>query len=204
MTPPAVSCVLLDMGNVLLGLDYEIFGLKMAAVTGIGQEKLREVFHCGSLVEAYESGLVDERAFHREVCRRIRRRIPWNDFADAWNSIFQNRPLLPEALLAALSARTQLWVLSNTNETHFNFICNRYSFVRHFRGYVLSHEVGSRKPDARIYSHALESAGVKASQALFVDDLLPNVEAARRLGIDAFQFQGEEHFARELKVRNLV
>ncbi|MDI6409333.1 HAD family phosphatase [Streptomyces albus] len=52
---------------------------------------------------------------------------------------------------------------------------------------VLSCEVGFAKPDPRIYTHTLDLLGVAAQDALFVDDMAPNVAAARALGMSAHQ-----------------
>ena len=50
---------------------------------------------------------------------------------------------------------------------------------------VISGEVGMRKPDAEIFHHTLEAIGLTARECVFVDDLLPNVRAARELGFVA-------------------
>ena len=60
------------------------------------------------------------------------------------------------------------------------------------------------KPDPRIFAAALERAAAPASDALFVDDLEVNVEAARGLGIDAFRFRDKEQFVAELRARGLL
>lgn len=48
---------------------------------------------------------------------------------------------------------------------------------------VISAEEGVSKPDPRIYEVTLNRLGVKASEALFVDDRPENVQAAIKLGI---------------------
>jgi epoxide hydrolase-like predicted phosphatase len=49
---------------------------------------------------------------------------------------------------------------------------------------VDSSEIGIRKPDPRIFQHALEIlGGIAPERALFVDDYPANVEAAEALGI---------------------
>ncbi len=46
--------------------------------------------------------------------------------------------------------------------------------------------VGVRKPDPRIYQFALDKLpGIDACEAVFLDDYLPNVEAAQALGMQA-------------------
>ena len=53
-----------------------------------------------------------------------------------------------------------------------------------FDAVVDSSEVGMRKPDPRIFHHALEQlGGVTPARAVFLDDYVGNVAAARRLGL---------------------
>jgi HAD superfamily hydrolase (TIGR01509 family) len=103
-----------------------------------------------------------------------------------------------------LAARAELWIISNTNKLHFDFLRDRFPFFGFFKGFVLSHEVGAMKPDPRIFREALARAGSKASESLFVDDQLVNVEAARELGIEAFQFLSPDQCRSELRKRQLL
>lgn len=54
---------------------------------------------------------------------------------------------------------------------------------------VYSAEAGLAKPDPAIYRLALRQLGVAASEAVFVDDVLENVEAARDLGMAGVVFK---------------
>jgi putative hydrolase of the HAD superfamily len=201
--PVPPRTLLLDLGRVLVDFDFESLGERLAGQTGLEVEEVRAAFAADGLARRYESGLVDDRQFHDEISRRLGRALPWREFVEAWNSVFDPAPILPEALIAGLARRAALWVVSNTNRLHFDFIRERYPLLRHFRGYVLSHEVGALKPDARIFEVALERAASRPAETLFVDDLAVNVEGARRLGIEAFQFQGRAQFENELARRGL-
>lgn len=48
---------------------------------------------------------------------------------------------------------------------------------------VFSAEVGIAKPDSRIYRYIADRLGVRPEEAVFVDDLQENVEAARAVGM---------------------
>ena len=54
-----------------------------------------------------------------------------------------------------------------------------------FEVIIDSSAVGMRKPDLRIYRMALEQLGVAAERAVFLDDALGNIEAARAVGMHA-------------------
>ena len=201
MIPP--RCLFLDIGMVLIGLDYEPLAERMRTLAGIEPAQLQALLTAGDLVQRYETGKITEDDFLEEVCRRIGAGIPRTAFLEAWYSIF-GPSLIPDDCLATLAQQVPLWALSNTNRLHFEFMMRRYGFFRHFAGFVLSHEVGLLKPDERIFRIALEKVQARAPEVLFVDDQDANVRAAQALGIDAFRFVNSDQFAAELKARGLL
>lgn len=52
-----------------------------------------------------------------------------------------------------------------------------------FDDYFESSVVGSRKPEAAFYQHALRKLGVEAGETIFLDDIGHNLKAAQALGI---------------------
>ncbi len=69
-----------------------------------------------------------------------------------------------------------------------------------FDAVVISGEVGMRKPDAQIYHHTLQAIDLPAAACVFVDDLMPNVVAARDLGLVGVHHTDYETTAAELDV----
>jgi epoxide hydrolase-like predicted phosphatase len=65
---------------------------------------------------------------------------------------------------------------------------------------VFDDEEGISKPDERIYLRTLERLGMRPEEAVFVDDKIENVEAARRLGMYGIQFQDARQAVREIEV----
>jgi putative hydrolase of the HAD superfamily len=70
-----------------------------------------------------------------------------------------------------------------------------------FETVVDSGFVGCRKPEARIYEMTLERLGLPAEACLFVDDLLPNIEGARRAGMVAVHFRDNLQAIAEIRQR---
>jgi glucose-1-phosphatase len=200
-----IRCIFFDLGNVLLDLDYGKFRDRMISMTGLEIEQLRAALTTGESVLKYEVGACNDDEFLAELCSRAGIRINRSDFLEAWNCIFAEKPLLSDAVLLELSGKLPLWVLSNTNKMHFEFLRERFRFLTdYFQGWILSYEVGAAKPDPSIYTHALHRACFSANEALFVDDQRANVEAARRLGMDAFQFLNQTQLIQELQNRQLL
>ncbi len=61
-----------------------------------------------------------------------------------------------------------------------------------FRGIVVSGDEKLMKPDPAIYALALERFGLEAGEAVFIDDVPANAEAATRAGIQGIVFTGAD------------
>ena len=68
-----------------------------------------------------------------------------------------------------------------------------------FDDMVISAEIGFAKPDPRIYNAALQNLMVKPEESVFIDDMLRNVEAARKIGMYAVQFIQSDQAVAELR-----
>jgi len=95
-------------------------------------------------------------------------------------------------LMKQLGASYGIYILSNTNELHLEWV-NEFLQVRrqvpsfdHIVDYALySHHARSRKPQAEIYRELLERTGISADSAIFFDDKPENIKAAKEAGISA-------------------
>ena len=68
---------------------------------------------------------------------------------------------------------------------------------------MASCEVGLRKPDPRIYLLALERAGVRPEQAVYVDDRPELVDAGRSVGLTAIRFENSRQLEQDLQAIGL-
>ena len=203
MTANPPRHLLLDIGMVLVRLDYKLLADKMRTLAQIEPAQLQAILTRNEFVREFECGKLSETEFYEEVCRRIGMNIPWSEFLEAWNSIVADQ-LVSDHLLAALAGKAHLWAISNTNRTHFDFLARSFTFLRHFEGLILSYEVGALKPDARIFREALRKSGAPVTDLLFVDDQEINVKAARILGVDGFTFLSPAQFESEMRIRGLL
>jgi glucose-1-phosphatase len=111
------------------------------------------------------------------------------------------RGLLPgaEETLAELRPRYRLAALSNSNPLHWRRIMGDPVLPTLMERVFGSHEIGWRKPSPQAYEHALAELDVRAQQTMFFDDLQDNVQAARDLGMRAYQVAGVEELRRRLR-----
>ena len=62
---------------------------------------------------------------------------------------------------------------------------------KYFDDFYLSARHQLVKPGLKIYQHFLSEFGLKADECIFIDDILENVEGAKKAGIEAYCFDGE-------------
>ena len=88
-------------------------------------------------------------------------------------------PAMSALVLRARRAGLLTGLLSNS----WGNVYPREGWDEMFHAIVISGEVGMRKPDREIFEHTLDLLGVAAAEAVFVDDLLANVQAAVGFGL---------------------
>ena len=72
------------------------------------------------------------------------------------------------------------------------------NFLHYFKGIISSSDVGIVKPDKRIFQYLLDKYELMADESVFIDDLVRNVEGAKSVGMQAFQFIDSESCEKEL------
>jgi epoxide hydrolase-like predicted phosphatase len=180
----SIQAVVFDFGNVLGFFSHRRAAEQLArhAHAGVTADDLLTFLVDSELEIAFEEGRVST----AEVLARLRRRFDLrgddDQLALAIGDMFTPNEQVC-ALIPQLHGRYRLLLLSNTNDLHYRHYRKQFAAtLDHFDALIVSHEVGIRKPDPRIYHHARERAGCPAEQCLFVDDLSINVMAARSCG----------------------
>jgi putative hydrolase of the HAD superfamily len=83
-------------------------------------------------------------------------------------------------------------ILSNMEFEMLAAMEAKFEWLSEFAVRIFSCKVRMIKPGAEIFLHAAAELGVEPGCALFVDDKQPNVDGARRVGMQAFRFDAPE------------
>ena len=102
------------------------------------------------------------------------------------------------------SGQYKIYALTNWQADLFNIALVRYNFLHWFDGRVVSGEEKMRKPFPEFYMKLIDRYNVDINAALFIDDNLRNVKAARDLGIDSIHFIGANNLKEELAKRSIL
>jgi FMN phosphatase YigB (HAD superfamily) len=199
---PMYKAIIFDLGKVLVHFDFKRGYRALESLCPYPAADIPKRLASTGLVEQFETGLVEPRDFVRQLCEILELQVDYERFCDIWCCIF-TETLVPESMLEGLAARYRLLLLSNTNAIHFAKVRDRYPLLRHFHDLVLSYEVNAMKPQPRIYEAVLRKAGCRPEECFYTDDIAEYVEGARRMGIDAVQFESAEQISSEMKTRGI-
>lgn len=110
------------------------------------------------------------------------------------------------SILASIkdSKKYRLYALTNWSSETFPIAQKRYDFLNWFEGILVSGTEKMRKPTPEFYQLLLDRFQIASSTALFIDDNLRNVEAARKMGITTIHFQSPAQLLEELRVLKVI
>ncbi|WP_308169900.1 HAD family hydrolase [Acrocarpospora catenulata] len=134
-------------------------------------------------IHALERGEITAAVFEEELAARLVTLDGGRPIADGLltRMFARFRPVetMYEMLRRARAAGLTTCLLSNSWGNHYP----RQGWDEIFDHVVISGEVGMRKPEPRIFAHALGLVALAPEQCVFIDDIEANVTAARSLGI---------------------
>jgi HAD superfamily hydrolase (TIGR01509 family) len=192
---PMIKLFVFDLGNVILPFEHRQIAVKLhersTNKTAFVPQLLFDVMFDleNGLVNPYEEGLMSTVEFFSELKRQFRLDMDIDAFKDIWNPIFREDREVNEAILYLKEKGYPLFLLSNTNELHFSYIIDKYPIIHSFDEWLLSFEVGAKKPKRRIYEVIFEKMDVQPGEVFYIDDIPKYVEVAKHLGIDGMVFK---------------
>lgn len=185
--------IIFDLGNVLVRLDTPAC---IEAFKKIGMEMVinRSNDDAKSVLEQLGLGLISVETFCQKARELSGYQASDEAICHAANAMLVEIPDEKKRRLLDLRARGhRVFLLSNTNSIHWDYCVEQlfpyknYGVADYFERIFLSQEMHLQKPDAEIFNEVLRQTGIRAEDSIFIDDLPENCEAARGVGIQAFQ-----------------
>ena len=203
-----IEAVISDFGGVLTsplrdsflafqnssGIPLEALGAAMAAIAARqGANPLFEL----------ETGRLTEAAFLADLSRQLTddlgRPVELHGFAERYlGQLHPNQPMID--FMRQLRGRGYRMAICTNNIREWETLWRAKLPVEEIFDVVVdSSAVGTRKPERRIYEITLDRLDVAAGNAVLVDDVELNCQAARELGLTAVWFQDNEQAIAELE-----
>jgi glucose-1-phosphatase len=204
MSSNKYDVIFCDLGNVLINFDHKIAVRKILYGTLKNEQEIHQLFFDSNLTKDYEEGKISSLDFFKKVKDSLGLDADYNksmsiwytNFLPIWNNIFFEVTLNKnmQNLIREAKGQYKLVMISNINETHFEYLKNVMPIFKEFDKFILSYQIGFRKPAKEIYDAALKSVNAEPSKVFYVDDRADLVKAALSFGINGIVLNGEEAF----------
>ena len=191
------KAIIFDLGAVILNINYQNtideftkLGVKNAA-TFYSKKVQTDLFN------QIETGMISNNQFLKALQKETKN-ANITEIEQAWNAMLLDLPEERLQLIKKLKNNHIIYLLSNTNAIHIDAfkkqLGNRkwLSFCKLFDKMYLSHKLGLKKPDIKIFEYILKEQKLKAEEAFFVDDSPQHIAGAKKLGIHSHHLLDNE------------
>ncbi len=186
--------LIFDIGDVIIDIDYLVTIGEFQKLSAVDFSQIVSYNKQNKIFDLFEIGKITAQQFRDELKQFLKAGTTDDEITRAWNSILINYPQPKIDLLKELKTHYKVFALSNINEIHVDSLNEAAkaqfgadNFGSFFHHAYYSNEVGFRKPEKEIYQLVLQKENLIAGDTFFVDDKAENVEAAKTLGIQAYQ-----------------
>ena len=164
---------------------------------GLTKEDVRQTFH--EIHSPAQRGETSVMEFWERFAAKFG--IDPKELEKVWLDIFASKSIEDEEVLDLIkNLKANGYKIGMlTNLTNAFPSTSRKNLACLFDDIVISCEVGMRKPEPEIYELALKRLGIKADDAVFIDDRYEYVEGANAVGIKGILFENAVQLKRELE-----
>ena len=189
-----IKNIVFDLGGVLVDLDFKaaINGLQKAGFANV-KEQLQS-FDREGIFQKFELGEMTAEEFRTAIRENSTVTLTDEEIDALWNAMLLEIPREKLELILDLRGKYMVYLLSNTNSIHWDYVCKNAFNYRGFRvkdyfeETFLSYEMHLAKPDKAIFEKVLQDANLLPEETLFIDDSEANCKAAEEVGIHAHHY----------------
>jgi putative hydrolase of the HAD superfamily len=193
-----IRAVFFDLGGVILRTEYQAPREQLAERLGMEYDDLdRIVFNSETGLQA-ATGAITSRQHWEAVMKRLKR--PLEELELIRDEFFAGDIIDRDIVNFLRSLRhTHKTGLISNNWSDLRDYLVREKIIDAFDHIIISAEVGVAKPEPEIFRIALEQAGVRPEEAVFVDDFYVNIEGCENVGMKGIHFKDAQFAMQQLK-----
>ena len=187
-----IQNIIFDLGDVIINIhpNNAIQGFRNLFSHSFAE--LEQDLEKEKILTKYETGEITTNDFISFFQTR-NKQLREEEIITVWNSMLLDIPEERVQLIKKLSKQYRVFLLSNTNEIHLNFInnyvTNQFQLAaidNLFEQAYYSHEMGLRKPNTPIFKTIIEEHQLIPEKTLFIDDTEEHIIGAKKLNLKTF------------------
>lgn len=193
----SIRAIFFDFGGVILRTEYQAPRQQLAERFNMEYEDIDKAVFGSPSARRASIGEITEGAHWKEIGKRFK-------LSDADLKAFEESFFAGDVIdrdfveyIDSLRPKYHVGLISNAWSGLREYI-TKEKIIPAFDSITISAEVGAAKPDAKIFQVALEQAGVKAEEAVFVDDFQVNIDACEAMGMKGVLFKSPQDVLKQL------
>jgi putative hydrolase of the HAD superfamily len=177
------KALIFDMGEVLVKTFDRNPRTKLAMQFNLSFEELEKLVYLSDSATQAMSGKISEVDHFNYVLKVLGSpKMSIEDFQKAfWNGDNIDHEII--TFIHSIKNQYKLGLLSNAMDTTRQRLTDSYNLMGYFHESIFSYEVKMVKPNPEIFRIILGKLNITPKEAIFIDDMLENIEAANNLGI---------------------
>lgn len=193
-----IKAVFFDFGGVIQRTEFQAPRQQLAQRFGMEYEDIDNIVFNSPTARQATVGEIPVKKHWDAVAKRLK--VGREEIATVENDFFAGDVIDHSVVeyLRSLRPCFKTGLISNAWSDMRGYLV-RKKLDGLFDTLTISAEVGVAKPEAKIYRIALEQAQVRAGEAVFVDDVLANIEASAAVGMKGIQFKDPQSTVKQLK-----
>lgn len=184
-----IKNLIFDFGGIIINIDFALTYKAFEALGVANTESLIIRAIQLGFFGKFERGEISPWEFRSELCRLAEIEVSDAEFDKAWNTMLLDIPEERVRIIERLSKKYRIFLLSNTNQIHYDNYVSRiqpYGYNRIddlFEKAWFSFKIGLAKPDRDIFDFVLNEKNLNPQECLFVDDMPENIAGAEMTGM---------------------
>ena len=195
----SIKNIIFDLGNTLVYFDLGYFYSGVAErEKRLNAAKFKKFIIKNRLDIKLITGRLNHKDFFRKLKRKFDLKIGYNDFIYFYSDIFwvnENMKRFLEKISRV--KKYKLFLLSNTDSPHINFIDKNFPFIKIIKNRVLSYKINMAKPDKKIFKYIIDKFKLLPEETVLIDDIKENLLSAQKLGINTIHYSSHRKFTSE-------
>ncbi len=196
----AIKAVIFDLGGVLVRTEFPEVRQRLEERLGFTPGTLGQMVWGGEDWELAQTGRIS----YEEYWRRVGAALGFSteqQIRDFRREYFSGDRVDEELvrLIRELRPCYKIGLLSNAPDRLGIWLDEGWGIRDLFDSIIYSAKAGVTKPDPSIFRLSLAQLGLTPTEALFIDDSSPNIDAALALGMQAIRFTNTKTLKEELR-----
>ncbi|TRZ70299.1 MAG: HAD family phosphatase [Bacteroidetes bacterium] len=191
-----VRNIIFDFGGVICNIDIKRSEQKFRELGFRGFNPAYSVEEGQDVFRRLEGGKITIPVFLELLKKHLDPGVTDEEILNAWNEMILDIPAERVRLLEEIRKYYRIFILSNSNEIHYNRYLDDFrknygyrSFTDLFEQTWFSFQIHLQKPSKEIFEYVIRAGNLDPAETLFVDDSVQHIGSAGNVGLRTYHLQ---------------